>query len=75
MKSLVGSQVIVFAANYIYTGELVEITHDLVWLKEPSIVYETGAFSEKSWKDVQRMPVNMLRIERSAIESMGEVAR
>lgn len=70
-----GKSVVVMCANYIYAGELQEITHDLVWLRDPSIVYETGEWSAKTWKDAQRLPVPLLRIERSAIESMGEVVR
>lgn len=72
---LIGKTVVVFAVNYIYTGKLAAITHDVVWLEEPSIVYETGGFADKDWKNAQRLPAERFRIERSAIESMGEVVR
>lgn len=70
-----GKSVVILCANYIYAGTLDSITHDLVWLRDPAIVYETGEWSAKAWKDAQRLPVPLLRIERSAIESMGEVVR
>lgn len=70
-----GKNVVIFCANYIYSGVLEKLSHDIVELSEPSIVYETGAFTESNWKDAQRLPMRLLRIERSAIESMGEVVR
>ena len=74
-EPLNGKNVVVFCSNYIYSGVLERLAHDVIELSEPSIVYETGAFTDAKWKDAQRMPVNLLRIERSAVESMGEVVR
>lgn len=65
----------VMAANYIYTGVLVEVTPDRVVLSEPSIVYETGEWDSDEWKDAQRLPTNRIHIERTAVESLFEVIR
>ncbi len=72
---LKGKEVLIFAVNYIYSGVLETLSHDVVELSEPHIVYETGEFTAKRWKDVQRLPMDRLRIERSAVESMGAVVR
>ncbi len=41
-----------------------------VLLESPSIVYETGAFTDKTWKDAQPLP-HEIYIMLSAIESFG----
>jgi hypothetical protein len=56
-----------FCANYIYTGKLVGVNDQFVKLDSASIVYETGAFTEKKWKDAQPLP-NAAYIMLSAIE-------
>lgn len=75
MKELEGKEIVVFAANYIYSGILVSMSHDVVALKDAHIVYETGEFSAAKWKDAQRLPVDVHYIERSAVESFGAVKR
>jgi hypothetical protein len=75
VEALIGQMVMVIAARYIYSGKLVAFGHDAVWLAVPEIVYETGPFSDKKWKDAQRLPVEVYRIERSAIEGLGPVNR
>jgi hypothetical protein len=72
---LVGKRVVAMAANYIYTGELEEHSIDRVVLGKPSIVYETGPWSDSKWKDEQRLPTNRIHIERSAVESLFELIR
>ena len=75
MHPLNGKQVVAMAANYIYTGTLVDVTVDRIVLTDPSIVYETGAWSAATWKDSQRLPTNEIHIERSAVESLFELIR
>lgn len=75
MKELEGKEVVLFCANYIYSGTLVSLGHDVVALRDAHIVYETGEFAAKKWKDAQRLPVDVHYIERSAVESFGAVAR
>jgi hypothetical protein len=70
--SLLDNVVTLFCANYIYTGKLVGVNDDCVLLFNPSIVYDTGAFNEKNWKNAQALP-NQIYIMRGAIESFGIV--
>lgn len=72
LNKLIGQVVTLFCVNYIYTGTLAGVNEDCVLLEDPSIVYETGAFSEKAWKDAQRLP-NAFYIMKSAIEGFGVV--
>ena len=70
--SLLGQTVTFFCMNYIYTGILEGVNDTCVLLDSPKIVYETGAFDTKTWKDAQPLP-NKLYIQTSAIESFGIV--
>ena len=70
--ALLDTVVTLFCANYIYTGKLTGVNTEYVKLENPSIVYETGAFTEKKWKDSQALP-NTIYVMKSAIESFGVV--
>ena len=72
LTALLGQVVTLFCMNYIYTGKLAGVNTSCVLLEAASIVYETGAFSDKSWKDAQRLP-NDLYVQLSAIEAFGVV--
>ncbi len=72
---LIGKLIVVMCANYIYTGILSEMRPDVLVLSEPSIVYETGSWSDETWKDAQRLPTPSITIERSAGESRFELIR
>ena len=69
---LMGEVVTLFCMNYIYTGKLTGLNETCVCLESPKIVYETGAFSEKNWKDAQTLP-NKLYVQTAAIEAFGIV--
>ena len=69
---LMGEVVTLFCMNYIYTGKLTGLNETCVCLESPKIVYETGAFSEKNWKDAQALP-NKLYVQTAAIEAFGIV--
>jgi hypothetical protein len=69
---LLGEQVIVLCVNYIYTGKLTGNNTDTIELTTPSIVYETGEWSTKTYKDSQRLHCDILNIQKSAIESFGK---
>ena len=73
MTGYEGKEVIVFAANYIYSGTLVRVTHDAVVLLEPSIVYETGEWKAPVWKDVQALGCKTIRVRTQAIEAYGKM--
>ena len=68
LVGLSGEQVLVFCVNYIYTGKLEGVNTTCILLKEPRIVYETGAFDKDAFTDAQKLP-NSLYIQIGAIES------
>ena len=72
LKAFLGQTLTFFAMNYIYTGKLTAVNAAYVELTDPSIVYETGAFTEKNWKDAQALP-NKLYVQLSAVEAFGVV--
>jgi hypothetical protein len=67
LVALLGQNITLFCANYIYTGRLVGVDDQFVKLDNASIVYETGAFSEAKWKDAQSLP-NSVYVMTSAVE-------
>ena len=71
LESLLGEVVTVFCAVYIYTGKLVGVNSTCIKLENPSIVYETGAFTDRDWKDAQRLPHQYFYVQTGAIESFG----
>ncbi len=70
--ALLGQTITVFCMNYIYTGKLIGVNDTQIKLETPSIVYETGPFNTKDWKDAQRLP-NDLYIRLSAVEAYAIV--
>ena len=52
---LMGQRVVLFCANYIYSGVLSGVNDTCVLLNDAGIVYETGSFSDKQWKDYQKV--------------------
>ena len=56
LVSLMGERITCFCLNYIYTGKLVGVNEQYIKLENAAIVYETGAFNEKQWKDSQELP-------------------
>ena len=67
---LIGETVTLFCAVYIYTGKLIGVNETCVLLEDAKIVYETGPFGEKSWKDAQSLP-NQWYVQTAMIESFG----
>ena len=70
LEKLLGETVTLFCVNYIYTGKLMGINETCVLLSNAGIVYETGAFTDKQWKDCQPLP-NDWYVMLNAIESFG----
>ena len=66
--ALLGKNITLFCANYIYTGKLEGVNASCVKLSSPKIVYETGFFDEQNWKDAQPLP-NDLYVQCGMIES------
>jgi hypothetical protein len=71
LDSLIGEQVLLMCANYFYTGQLTGVNDSFVQLTGPSIVYETGAWSNKAYADAQKLHVDVWYVQRTAIESFG----
>lgn len=69
---LLGEKVILFGLNYFYAGTLVGVNEDCVLLEDGGIVYETGPFSDKSWKDFQRIGNVYVRISMIEAYSKGK---
>jgi len=70
LTSLIGERITVFCARYIYTGKLIGVNENDILLTDAGIVYETGPFDTKEWKDMQKLP-NDWYICLHAIESYG----
>lgn len=71
LDALLGQNVLLFCLNYIYTGKLVGVNDTYVKLEAARLVYETGAFNTKDYKDAQTLPGTAWYVQRSAIESFG----
>jgi len=71
LDKLLGERVTLFCANYIYTGTLAGVNESCVLLTDAAIVYETGPFGEKKWKDAQALP-NEWYVQIAAVESFGK---
>jgi hypothetical protein len=72
LEKLLGDRVTLFCANYIYTGILSGVNENCVLLTDAAIVYETGPFSDKEWKDAQSLPEDWY-VQINAIESFGKL--
>ena len=72
LEKFLGEKITLFCLNYIYTGRLLGVNDSCVLLAEAAVVYETGAFNDKSWKDAQPLPQNWY-VQRAAIESFGSL--
>ena len=70
--ALLGKEVLIFCGNYFYAGVLQGVNEDCVLLTKPRIVYETGPFTEKGYKDAQSLPAEKWYVQKSFIESFGE---
>jgi len=72
LQAFLGKRITLYCLNYIYTGDLVGVNETCVKLSDASIVYETGSYIEKNWKDAQKLP-HAWYVQISAIESFGEL--
>lgn len=70
LVGLLGERVTLFCLNYIYTGTLAGVNETCVLLEDAGIVYETGSLTDKSWKDMQKLP-HKWYVMLNAIESYG----
>ena len=71
LESLIGERVLLMCANYFYSGRLIGVNSTFVLLEDPAIVYETGPFNDKKFKDEQPLHVKLWYVQTAAIESFG----
>lgn len=71
LESLLGEQVVLLCACYIYSGRLVGVNSSCVKLEDAALVYETGEWSSKKWKDAQPIGVKYFYVATGMIESFG----
>ena len=58
LEALLGENVLLLCANYFYSGKLAGVNKSCVELENPCIVYETGAWDNKAYTDVQKLQQN-----------------
>ena len=65
LLALMGQRV-TFTINdgFYYTGKLVGVNDTFVKLENPAVVYETGDFQSKQWKDAQPLPNDLYIMTR-----------
>jgi len=69
-EGLLGQQVTLLCMNYFYTGKLVGVNDSCVKLAGPSIVYETGPWTDAAWSDAQTLPGDIY-VQITSIEAFG----
>ena len=52
LEALLGKKVLIFCAVYIYHGTLAGVNEKCILVEDCSIVYETGAFTDKKLKEI-----------------------
>ena len=72
LPKFLGERITLICENYIYTGLLKGVNDDCILLSDAAIVYETGPFDQKNWKDAQKLP-NDFYIMKRKIEGFGIV--
>ncbi len=71
LMALLGKRVLLMTAGYFYEGELIGVNDTCVKLKNPSIIYSTGAWSDSSYSDSQKLHTDIWYIQTGLIESFG----
>lgn len=69
--ALLGEQVVIICACYIYSGKLVGVNKTCIKLEDPHMVYETGTWTDKKWKDAQPLGAKFHYIATGMIESFS----
>lgn len=70
LEALLGEEVLLMCMNYSYAGKLVGVNEKFVLLENCRIVYETGEWSAKAWKDAQKVG-DKWYVSTASIESYG----
>jgi len=72
LEMLIGKNVMLLCANYFYRGKLIGVNRTCVKLENPSIVYDTGPWTNAKMNDEQSLNAPYWYVKCSAIESFGE---
>lgn len=72
LEGLLGEKITLLCVNYIYSGKLTGVNDKFVELEDPAIVYETGAWNTKAYKDKQSLP-STIYVMLAAVESFGKL--
>lgn len=72
LHALLGQRVLLICAGYFYEGKLIGINKTCVKLEDAGMVYETGPWSEKSYKDIQKLHTPDWYVRLNLIESFGK---
>ena len=72
LVGLLGERICFFCVNYIYEGRLAGVNDTCVLLEDAAVVYETGPFNGKEFKDAQRIGP-LWYVQLSAVESFGPI--
>ena len=70
LEGLLGETVTLLCVNYFYTGKLIGVNATCVKLGDAKIIYETGEWSSKTWKDAQSLGCDIY-VQCAAIEAFG----
>ena len=73
LVAMMGKQVTCLCMSYFYTGKLTGVNADSIELTNPVIIYETGPWTAKEWKDAQALPCKTILVMKAAIEACGEM--
>jgi hypothetical protein len=68
---LLGKRVVLLC-NYIYTGVLTGVNSTCVELEDASMVFATGEWSAKNWKNAEKLPAKKVLIQTVSIECFFE---
>jgi len=71
LESFLGSRILLVCAGYFYEGRLIGVNKTCVKLDDASIVYSTGAWSDKNYSDIQKLNSKEWYVRKNLIESFG----
>lgn len=72
LDALLDERVLLICAGYFYEGKLVGVNKTFVKLEDPSIVYSSGAWTDKSYSDIQKLNQKEWYVQTGLIESFGK---
>ena len=71
LVSFLGKRILLMCAGYFYEGELIGVNDKCVKIKDPSIVYSTGKWSDNKYEDTQKLNSDYWYVSTNLIEAFG----